>query len=1069
MQRRDAEIERLGSMLEGSRDYNNVSRAAAETAQRELISSLNEQISFQNTQILNLEKDLHAAEQRAEILRGKAERVTEENRALQTKMGDKSVIEALVPQLRKNLSDMTVHNDTLSKEAEAMREHVNLRDKEMVELGQRLLAMQRDNERLQAAVEAAEGSLDQLRQQSTSEGPHRDSNGHRDMRTQEGYKEVSSKSGEGYNGWGRGSETLVENMNEEMKLLMQRADKLDKEREYHQRHSSILSAECEELRTHSSRLEADLQSLRERNLSLDETVAALNGEMRKLRIELDEAHDGKNHASNDAQNTSRRASTLETETRTLRRDLRRAEEDAAEARRERKSMETEVQSLKSSLREKNVEIKRLHNQIAECDREKDKILRRATEAEAEVSRNKAIVKDKEVEIDGLRADVFRLEHQLSELREVRVRVEADASRARQTAGEKTGQLQHLEERVMTLETEKEQLLALRRAAEQKVSQLQGEVEGAQQETARVREELKEKVAEHARLRSLFEAAEASRHDMTGGMDDLMRRLEASDTKISQLRSEDAKKRERIAQLEKELVAGREALRGVDAERDGIQDELDTATERISVLRRAQQELEEKLHEANANLKQACLQCEGQARILRERDTEIASLRKHLEETTRDTEELRHAGQLKSNHIRTISDDLANMTKENQILNGEVHELHETTASLRTEVDSLQGRAKYLSELCSVKDQEQADILASYRTAAAEKERLATVVVELEKEVEKLKRDKTTLEDQIDAIQRDSLASHKNSQQLEVDVQAYERQYQEVARALSKARDYASQCSADKAAVEADLEASKQVVFDLQRAREELEARLAAAQENSVAASVQGERMNEECEALAGRLDEERRRVADLQQVTQSLREDMARLEENRENLERQVAHLKTELAAVRRARDSVTSTSERLEKALQAEQLRATSAIQEAATLRAGLAAETDKSATSDIHTRLQSEAVAKAEEERKKLIEYVERYEAELRVQEDDARLMREGIQQRDERISELEYELEKALHRTSGGVPQGTVSRSRSRSPVGGSTQNVPRQSSGPSTTSRSPHRRIISSSSSESSSGT
>jgi chromosome segregation ATPase len=96
------------------------------------------------------------------------------------------------------------------------------------------------------------------------------------------------------------------------------------------------------------------------------------------------------------------------------------------------------------------------------------------------------------------------------------------------------------------------------------------------------------------------------------------------------------------------------------------------------------------------------------------DVELQSLRQNSQQSDEGRQSLQQEMQLRMDEINALSEDLANMTRENQVINTELMDTASERDSCRETLAAMEMRLGHAESSVATKDVEKEDIMGSYR-------------------------------------------------------------------------------------------------------------------------------------------------------------------------------------------------------------------------------------------------------------------------------------------------------------------------------------------------------------------
>ncbi|GAB4818323.1 hypothetical protein N2152v2_005369 [Parachlorella kessleri] len=379
---------------------------------------------------------------------------------------------------------------------------------------------------------------------------------------------------------------------------------------------------------------------------------------------------------------------------------------------------------------------------------------------------------------------------------------------------------------------------------------------------------------------------------------------STELRASELRLEDAEtEMRRRGGLEQGREAELAELRGVvgalDAARDTLQAELDRKAEAAVVQAEAmaggQQQLEESQRCECMDLKNICWETVGVlTQHLGALEAEYDALRDEFQAVTDDLEAM------------VVSNQLCTVTQERDDL-AEQARLHST-------------RNAYHEQLVRAREGDLQEIRTAYEGLAHENQRLQSTVTQLQRELAARDSELAIRADEIASLREAQRSAQSQINQYIADLQAYERQFDSLSRAMHRSDNMAEGLDAERQALLDQLRAAEQVGFQLERTREGLQRQLAHAEGSVGVLQARLGDAQSDAEALRQRVGLEQARVGELEGLLAMARAEqfntdailaasgaerqMASLREQKGLLEEQVSTLQRQLDGVVQRRES---------------------------------------------------------------------------------------------------------------------------------------------------------------------
>ncbi|EFJ50664.1 basal body protein [Volvox carteri f. nagariensis] len=354
----------------------------------------------------------------------------------------------------------------------------------------------------------------------------------------------------------------------------------------------------------------------------------------------------------------------------------------------------------------------------------------------------------------------------------------------------------------------------------------------------------------AALRSLEEALAASRRDndsLRSQVDQLttlglrgdatvqefMANLKAmsADLRAAEMRNADlagelAARQDELAAWRGEAEQLRGLLRSLDGDRDALQSELDSKAEQLAVL---QQQLEEAQRQAEEAARLLAL-AEGRLAHTdartREAEAELESLRQQLAAEQEAVRSLGGERQALRDELRAVHEDLEMLVRENQVVSAELANVVGQRDTAVKESQRQSARAVGAEQLLRAKEAEAEDLRRVYEALAGEHRRQSGYSA-LEREGAMREAALQAKASEVSSLAEAQRAAQATINQYVMDQQAYERQIDNLSRQLSQVEAEGEELARQREAILEELRAAQQVRLGVERHREELQRQVAA--------------------------------------------------------------------------------------------------------------------------------------------------------------------------------------------------------------------------------------------------
>ncbi|KAJ3118488.1 hypothetical protein HDU96_001307 [Phlyctochytrium bullatum] len=539
---------------------------------------------------------------------------------------------------------------------------------------------------------------------------------------------------------------------------------------------------------------------------------------------------------------------------------------------------TERDRLIETLAKVEVHMSELQNALEDIKRDRENAYKKLTEPEmADIGiLTEDIRGDDVVELirseEQLKKEASRLKERIKTLEDELTKASDD----KRTVGRQTV------EEFEVLQRDQQRLLASLEKAERDLSRLQNEINRLNQELHDSRREVDSREREANMLREELREARGSRTQEKETSESLRHRLDEAISAHQRSNEEADRLRKELYDLSNTLVAQKELVLKMDRDRDMFRVDLDVKTEKLYDA----EETIKKLNEANAELKDVSAKLREQLDVslktLTLHEKSILNLQRQLDSVRMEKDQMRITLQDQEDDLRILKADFDSLTKEKQILTGELSELSSEKERILKDLKDCDRQINSLTDVITTKDHEREQLLMAYRKLIAEHDKLE--------------------------LSHNSAVEDANTLRMEIVLRD-----KRIVQAQSTIDEYAkelSQMKIDIAAFERQCNIAQELSSTLDRGREELQKRLGALTVENERLTKQLTTMESECEILRKQMaaevrhyflritvkDEKRKR---LESMINSERSQRMKLERISSEMEARNTTLETKLVAAK--------------------------------------------------------------------------------------------------------------------------------------------------------------------------
>lgn len=193
-------------------------------------------------------------------------------------------------------------------------------------------------------------------------------------------------------------------------------------------------------------------------------------------------------------------------------------------------------------------------------------------------------------------------------------------------------------------------------------------------------------------------------------------------------------------------------------------------------------------------------------------TDAVTSRKHWED---------QAHQYHSEGQRLAS-DLVALTRENQILSGELGEASSVRDRYRSELVECENQLGTLNEFIKSKDEEKQEIMTNYRRVIADHERLEVAYRSNIEEANNLRMELVARDKKIGTMERQLDQVSREATQFQMDNNAHSKQHSNLSRALATSERQIKQLEADKLRLSREIQAARELAHSVDRNKDSIQ-------------------------------------------------------------------------------------------------------------------------------------------------------------------------------------------------------------------------------------------------------
>ena len=519
----------------------------------------------------------------------------------------------------------------------------------------------------------------------------------------------------------------------------------------------------------------------------------------------------------------------------------------------------------------HVERDGLKANLAAAQEEGMRWLQASQAARADASDSKAHLDQNDLRVASaerqLAAKVNELEVKTEKLNELQEGLQI----LRQNESEVRAQLNNERMKVQQLSAQLETFQAEAGNVEMDLSASQAQVSELVQDLSQARRLANTRSTEVEQLKTLITEMDATRGELVRKLQESAAQVRGAEAKVAQLELSRGSDHEAQAALEKKVQDIKKLLVSADETNDQLQADLEVKDEELARLadENAQNfSSTQTFQKERLALESRLAKAET---LLRDSETEAKALEADRVRSMDQVKNLVAENTAARQEIQALSEDLGQMTREQQVVNSDIVKITVERDSLKGEAKTLRSQLTAAEQLVQAKERESRELAASYQELGAENRRMESASAQMDREAAERENRLKVQSDELASVRDALITSETEAQQMMTDLQAYERQADSLTRALSGAENKADSGFREREALMEQLRVSKQTVLQLERARSGLQRDLATSEAH---AEVMGARMEEnsaEVLTLQHKVNLEQGRVKELEGLLASMR------------------------------------------------------------------------------------------------------------------------------------------------------------------------------------------------------
>ncbi|XP_063679445.1 centrosomal protein of 135 kDa-like [Bolinopsis microptera] len=226
------------------------------------------------------------------------------------------------------------------------------------------------------------------------------------------------------------------------------------------------------------------------------------------------------------------------------------------------------------------------------------------------------------------------------------------------------------------------------------------------------------------LKTVAGAAQRSRDDLHNKLSEVNMELELVNQRNNFLDKQVQELQDSLRGKNNSTIKMKQTLVDKEKEQDTLLQQLDEKTEKIHEINQKFMKQDNELHVLTMEIKAFEDKFSEQKQLVGQKDQEVASLRKQVNKMIEELSQLESVKELTLKHNKQLTDDIANMTSENQRLNSEMRGLEKQVQLLRKDSNEKSHELHSIEHLIGLKDADNQEIFEKYRELNMECDRIA---------------------------------------------------------------------------------------------------------------------------------------------------------------------------------------------------------------------------------------------------------------------------------------------------------------------------------------------------------
>ena len=277
------------------------------------------------------------------------------------------------------------------------------------------------------------------------------------------------------------------------------------------------------------------------------------------------------------------------------------------------------------------------------------------------------------------------------------------------------------------------------------------------------------------------------------------------------------------------------------------------------------------------------------------DRETNSLSKQLSDNISASKHWENQAQQYHRDGQRLASDLVALTRENQILSGELGEASSVRDRYRAELIECESQLGTLNEFIKMKEDEKQEIMTNYRRIIADHEKLEVSYRSNIDESNNLRMELVARDKKLGALERQLDQVSRDANQFQIDNNAYSKQHSNLSRALATSERQIKQLEADKLRLSREIQAARELAHSVDRNKESINSQFMQLNLEHERLVSKVEKTNVEMNALQNQLKAELLKSERLEELLNSERTRKIQTERSESDMKQSQSQMETRM------------------------------------------------------------------------------------------------------------------------------------------------------------------------------